>query len=82
MIIYLKLVKQRKLQENKLMHNPMKIKDLIEYLQSIKNKDKEVLVNIGFNKYDISNFSEGTDSVLFYLLQKIHRDSEPEDIIG
>jgi len=56
-------------------HEPITVDQLINILKK-KNKGKEVIVNVGFNDFDIATVEEKKDEVTIYLKQVAHRDSE------
>ena len=46
------------------MHKPYTIDDLIKVLQNYKNKDKEVVMRIAFNEYDVISFQERAKDIV------------------
>jgi len=59
------------------MHSPFLVKDLIKILQQ-KGQDKEVLIELGFNAYDILTIEETKDEIILYP-KFVHLRDEPDE---
>ena len=57
------------------MHEPMKVKDLINLLKNV-NEDKEVVVLLAHNYYDITATTQEKNSITLYPKLCYNRESE------
>lgn len=60
------------------MHTPMTVEQLINRLNTIKNKNKEILINLGFNDYDIITIDERKKEVTL-LSKHISKRNDPDE---
>ena len=59
------------------MHKPASVNNLIDILSKVKDKSKPVIVNIGFNNYDITQYIDDKNQ-LTLSLKIVNKRNEPD----